>query len=288
MARQPDQSGDRSPKTRPARGRVTSVQKAIDILRCFREGASSCSLSDIASRVGIPKSTAHALVKTLESNHLLEREPSGNNYRLGVEVFKLGYVAKSAVRISPHAFAVLENLLTETGEVVYFAIPQDGQVLYLEALYPTKRAVSYSSVGRVGPMHCTGLGKAMLADMSADEVSRIVRAQGLTKFTENTIVTEEGLAKELRAIRERGYATDHGEHNAMVACVAAAVRSGAGDTVGAISVSGPILSFSQERVAELASEVTYASSTVSRYFDRPIFAPTDVAPEEGVVDGRDS
>lgn len=272
-------------KTRAVRGRVNSVQKAIDVLRCFREQTPSCSLSDIAARVGIPKSTAHALVKTLEANHLLEREPGSSSYRLGVEVFKLGYVAKAAVRISPHAFAVLENLLAETGEVVYFAIPHYGQVLYLEALYPAKRAVSYSTVGRVLPMHCTGLGKAMLASMPADQVSRIINARGLRKFTENTIDSEAALLKELADIRQRGYATDRGEHNAMVACVAAPVKSSSGENVGAISVSGSVLSFSKERVAELASEITYSSSTLSRYFDRPIFTE-DEFPLEDDNDGH--
>ena len=152
-----------------------------------------------------------------------------------------------------------------TQEIVYLTVPRNGEVLYLETVYPIQHQVRHSDVGRLGPMHCTGVGKAMLAYMPDEYVERIVAVKGLRRFTPNTITTLEELKAELAVTRERGYAVDRGEHDRHIGCVAVALVNDQGLPVAAVSVSGPVLRFGEEARPKYAEQVMQAVSNLKRY-----------------------
>lgn len=249
-------------------GYILSVQKAMSLLKLFSEQQPELSLARVSELLGIPKSTAHGIVKTLEECGMLQKDPGSDNYRLGVVAFQLGYIARSNIELSQYALPLLENLLDETQQIIYLAVPHEGQVLYIEALYPPRRKVRYSVVGRTTHMHSTGLGKAMLSQMSEQEVDWVIRRHGLPRLTDNTITDRDALLEELRLTRSRGYALDMRESDPMVVCVAVPFRTLSGRLGGAVSVSGPFSVFTDQFISDCVERLAYVSSELSRRVSR--------------------
>jgi len=249
-------------------GYVLSVQKAMALLKLFSEQQPEVSLGRISELLGIPKSTAHGIVKTLEECRMLQRDPVSDNYRLGVVAFQLGYIVRSNIELSQHALPLMENLLDEIQQIIYLAVPHDGLVLYIEALYPPRRKVRYSVAGRTAYMHTTGLGKAMLSQMNEQEVDSVIERYGLPRFTDNTITGRDALLEELRLTRGRGYAIDMRESDPMIACVAVPFRTMSGQLGGAISVSGPYSVFTDQMIDDCVERLAHVSSELSRRVSR--------------------
>ena len=161
-------------------------------------------------------------------------------YQLGIKCFVLGNVVAATLDLREKAHDHLKALGDATGETVHLAVLEGWQVLYLERLQsPHPIGFMRSRVGGVVPAYCTSLGKTLLAFTPADELEPWVRAQALKPMTPDTITSPRRLLKELRAIRERGYAVDEQEHEVGVRCVAAPVWNHSGEVVAAVSVAGP-------------------------------------------------
>jgi DNA-binding IclR family transcriptional regulator len=242
------------------------------MLECFTEQKPEWGVSEIARHLGLPKSTASTILDTLELGMFVEKNVDTGRYRLGLRLFELGYVAQLRLELREAALRYLEDLETKTQQIVYLTVPCQGEVLYLEAVYPSRRLINYSIVGRRGPMHCTGVGKAILAYLPPDEVDLIVQLRGLRRFTPNTITEPEALHRELAAIRKRGYAIDDMEHDPTVKCVAVPIRNQNGEVVGSVSVSGPPMQFTEAAIKEYAELLAVASSEISRRVNRIPFA----------------
>lgn len=243
-------------------GFIKSLGKALRVLDCFSEQEPQWRVTDLARTLQMPKSTVSNILTTLEAAGYVRQTPDGS-YRLGLRVFELGFVARSTLGVREHVLPILEEVLRATDEIVYLTIPREGQVLYIEALYPTKRLIQYSIVGRTGPMHCTGCGKAMLAYLRPEEVKAVVHTHGLPRFTDATITTWDDLMVELDEIRRRGYAIDRGEHSAGVRCVAAPILGPGGRLLGAISLSGPPLHMTEERIPRYAAVIQRACGEIA-------------------------
>lgn len=246
---------------RSGAGFIKSLGKALRLLDCFSEREPQWRVTDLARRLHMPKSTVSNILTTMEAAGYVRQCPDGS-YRLGLRVFELGFVARNALGVKAHVLPILEEVFQATEEIVYLTIPREGRVLYIEALYPTKRLIQYSIVGRTGPMHCTGCGKAMLASMPPEKVRAVVDTYGLPRFTEDTITTWDGLMAELDEIRRQGYAIDRGEHNVGVHCVAAPILGAGGQLLGAISLSGPPLHMTPERIPRYAAIVQRACGEI--------------------------
>lgn len=251
---------------------VKSVIKTMRILECFTEEKPEWGVSEIARHLGLPKSTASTILDTLELGMFVEKNVDTGRYRLGLRIFELGYVAQLRLELREVALRYLEDLEARTQQIVYMTVPCQGEVLYLEAVYPSRRLINYSIVGRKGPMHCTAVGKAILAYLPPDEVDLIVKLRGLHRYTSNTITELEALHRELAATRERGYAIDNMEHDPTIRCVAVPIRNQNGDVIGSISVSGPAMHLTEAVIKEYAGLLAVASSEISRQVKRVPFA----------------
>lgn len=245
--------------------RIKSLEKAFEILDCFREERRDWGVSELTKELHLPKSTVASLLTTMVDCGYLRQDERTKKYHLGLRVFEIGFVARLDMEVRRFARPILEELQQATQEIVYLTVPRNGEVLYLETVYPIQHQVRHSDVGRLGPMHCTGVGKAMLAYMPDEYVERIVAVKGLRRFTPNTITTLEELKAELAVTRERGYAVDRGEHDRHIGCVAVALVNDQGLPVAAVSVSGPVLRFGEEARPKYAEQVMQAVSNLKRY-----------------------
>lgn len=246
-------------------GKVNATAKALRILDCFTPARTELTLAQISRLLEMPKSTLLNQVRTLESAGYLMKNSDTQAYRLGFMVMELSYCAHAATPIIQYAIPLMEELQAASGEIVYLTSHIDGKVFYLECIYPTRRSVSYSVSGKTLLMHCTGCGKAMLSQMPTAQVEAIIARYGLPASTPNTITDRDRLFEKLGEYRRLGYATDNEEETPGVKCVATAVRTGSGEVAGALSISGSILSMTDENVRKHAMLLSRASATLSQY-----------------------
>jgi len=251
-------------KTRKFSYRVQVLDRALAALEILAGSSSECSLAELCVVLKLHKSTVHRLMMVLEQHRLVNKNPDTGRYALGLKLFELGSKALGGVDLRRYAKPYLDRLQRELGETVFFCILDDGQVFYLEKVESQQSVRTGCTVGSRAPVHCTAVGKAMLAELTDAEVSEIVHRWGLKSVTANTITTPSALRAELKAIRSRGYAIDNEEKEPGLRCVSAVVRGESGKMLAALSVSGPAFRVTPERVPQIGKVVMQAAGELSR------------------------
>lgn len=217
-------------------GGLRSVLTALDLLDCFTSDT-ELGVSDIARRLGVAKSTAHRLLTTLCARGFAEQNPQTGHYRLGFHLYELGQLAVSRMDLHAAALPLLEELRERTGRAVHLAIPDQGEVIYLERLQTVRVSRLFTGVGRRLPAHCTSSGKAIAAFNPL--VARARTAAGFTGLTSSSIRSAAHFERELVGVRRAGYAVNHDEAKFGLSSVAAPVRDRTGVARAAISLVGP-------------------------------------------------
>jgi DNA-binding IclR family transcriptional regulator len=256
-----------SEKTSPYKIQV--LDRALAIINAIAESRTDASLAELAEIVKLHKSTVHRILMILESYRVVDRDPQGGRYRLGLRLFELGTIAIGSFNIRDRARRHLERLLYEVDETVHLCVLDGGEVLYVDKFEPSRSVRMASRIGRRNPAHCTAVGKAILSLLSEREVDDILRRHGLPRLTPNTITTPAELKVELQAVRRRGYSIDNEEVEEGVRCVGAAVLDHAARPIAAVSVSAPSFRLPPEKVevvAALVSRVAQALSKELGYF----------------------
>ena len=256
------------PKRRPtvvstARYTVDAAAKALELLSVFSFREPRLSLADLAHRTGIPRATAFRLLSTLEQSGFLAKDHGA--YQLGIKCFVLGNIVAGGLDLRETAHPHLVALRDTTRETTQIAILDHWQVVYLERVpSPYPSGFMRTRAGAILPAYCTSLGKTLLAYSPDAEVEAWAMSQKFPALTSRTITSAKRLLKELRVIRERGYAIDDEEREKGVKCLAAPVRNHAGDVVAAVSVAGPIDRLPQELAgSDIAEAVIAAARAIS-------------------------
>jgi len=242
---------------------VQVLDRAVVILDTLAAVGGDLSLFELSERLDLHKSTIHRLLMVLERHRLVERHPESGKYGLGLKLFELGQNAFARLGIGDRAHPHLERLASEAGETAHLCTLDDGEVLYLEKVEPSRTVRVPSGVGHRNPAHCTAVGKALLADLEDAELDAIIRRRGLRQYTPNTITSAAVLRRELRTIRERGYAIDDEEIEEGLRCVGAPVRDHSGRVVASMSVAGPAFRLTRARTQAIARLVTKAAGALS-------------------------
>ena len=214
--------------------------KTFGLLEALVRADRALSLPDLASLIGMPKATIHRVARLLEAEQMLEREPGSRLYRPGPRIltFALDVVATSARSAPRHA--ILEALSGEVGETCNFGVMVENHVVYVdrvEAVWPF--GLRFEPGSRV-PLHCTAIGKLLLAMLPRERRIALIEAIGLPTYTEHTITDAGELAKALEAIRREELSIDNQEFLAGVVCLAVPVKDRFGVARGAIAVSAPV------------------------------------------------
>jgi len=250
---------------------VQSIDRVIDILEALAEEKGVCGITALSKKTGLHKSTVHRLLNTLLQRGYIEKEPGNDNYQLGMKILFLGSAILDRMDIRRIAKPFLEELSKLTKEVVHLAILDNGETVYIDKVEGTNSSIRmYSQIGKRGPVHCTGVGKVLLSGLSDSEVEGILLEKGMEKYTENTITDIAAFKAHLKEVRQRGYALDEREHEEGIRCAAVPIRDLKGRIIAAISVSGPIMRFTEERVKDLISQLIKASEDISYQFGHSI------------------
>lgn len=242
---------------------VKSVWRAIRMLESF-DSDQGATVTELSKKLNFPKSSVHEILTTLVQEGILDKDGDRNRYYLAAKLFELGNRARASLEIRKVAAHFLKALNGQLDETVHLTILDNGEVLYVECFESTKRLRTYSVIGVRAPLHCTAVGKAILAFLPGDDIERIIRTKGLEKFTDNTITEKGPLLEDLKKIAQLGYAVDNMEHEEGVKCVGAPIRNHRGAVFASISVSGPSQRLTPDRIPEIAKMVASTANEISR------------------------
>jgi DNA-binding IclR family transcriptional regulator len=226
---------------------IQVIARAAALLRALERRPDGLSLGELAKAISLPRSTVQRIVDALDEEGLVLAASSSSGVRLGPALLSLA--AATRFHMAEAARETLEALAKDCGETVDLSILDQYKAVFIEQVAGTHRLTAISAVGVSFPLHSSANGKAMLAAMDDEAISKIRRRMRLTAVTANTITSWEQLEQEIAQIRKQGMSFDREENSIGICAVSMAIRSASGD-VAAISIPAPTERF-RETQAEL-------------------------------------
>ena len=220
------------------------------------------TLDQLAEEVGVHKSTVLRLLRTLEQHHFVRRDGT-RYYRLGTALFDLANQALEGYDVRRAAQPALSALNARTGHTVHLASYDDGEVVYLDKYEGRHSVRMYSRVGKRAPLHCTAVGKVLVASFPRDRRHEVAHRIDYVRMTANTISSAAGYLAELEQVERRGYAVDNAEHEDFIHCIAAPVRGAGGEVLAAASLSVPKVLLDYEGLLALVPDLVSAAEDAS-------------------------
>jgi len=243
---------------------VQSVMKTLKILEALAI-ENELSLTDLSVKIESHKSTVYRFMHTLCERGYVRRAPATEKFSLTLKIFELGMRVFERVDIAKLAAPVIARLSATTEETIHLATMDDQRLVYLTKQESTHslRVSMQSRVGMSAPEYCTGVGKTLLAWADTGFLEAYFMRCQFVQYTKNTISDKLTLAAELQSIRNQGYAVDDEEHEYGVRCVAAPIRNRDGKVVAALSISGPTIRMTDDRMGILRGLVVDAVEEIS-------------------------
>ncbi len=246
---------------------MKALTTALDILELFLHNKTDMSLADLSRLSGANKTTIYRIVSDLVSYGYLRQRKKGGNYSLGMKYLDFSGFIKSNIKIRDLAIPYLTALGQHVNETVIIAI-RDGKKAIISETFIMSHINHILKVvpaeGTSINLHCTGLGKVILANMSGKELKEYLTEIRLESFTPNTITNPSDLRKHLAIIKRDGIAFDFEERHLGVRCVAAAIRGSDGKIVGSLGIIGPSVRLTRTEMKKYALEIKSYALKISR------------------------
>ncbi|WP_238457075.1 IclR family transcriptional regulator [Desulforamulus putei] len=242
---------------------MQSVERAISILEVLERSSEPLGVTEISNRLALHKSTTFGLLHTLESKGFVNQDPENGKYKLGLRLFEIGENVHKRMNLRYQARPFLQKLVKEFNETVHLVVKTDNEYVYIDKVEGPQAIRMYSQIGKRALMHCTGVGKSILAFLSEDELEDILNSIELTEFTPNTITNLTQLKDQLVKIKKQGYSIDDEEIEIGLRCVAAPIFNHNGEAIAAISIAGPTTRMTYERIAELIVPIKETALAIS-------------------------
>jgi DNA-binding IclR family transcriptional regulator len=242
---------------------VGVIGKVLTVLELLDAAPGGLQLKEIAAGAGLNKSTAHRFLSHLESEGYLFRDAL-KNYMVGPKLARLGSGVAFQATLSRLARPVMENLRKITGETVNLAVLDGADVLYIDMVETVHTFRLVTRIGSHLPFYSTSLGKAMAAAITdSHRLDELCANVSFEHITPRTVSSPTQLKKQLALIRRRGYAIEDEEAVAGVRCLGAAILDAGGQVAAAISISGPVVRVTTDRVPIFARELCRSAREIS-------------------------
>ncbi|WP_306533632.1 IclR family transcriptional regulator [Geobacter sp.] len=243
---------------------IQAVDHALDLLEQFHDDVDELGVTELSKRLKLHKNNVFRLLATLESRGYIEQNRVTENYRLGLKTLELGQTFIKQMGLLRQSRPVLEWLVKECNETAYVAILKEQSIVYLDVVETDLTVRVVPRVGSRLPAYSTAAGKVQIAYMPDEELEAFFPAKELKAFTPNTVTDRDVLKKHLKEVAEMGYAIDNEELDMGVRCVGAPIRDYTRRIIGAVSLSGPSMRFTDERMGkELIPLVRQAAEEIS-------------------------
>lgn len=244
---------------------IESVDNALTLLLMFGDvdPGKPVRVADASAKIGVARSTAHRLLAMLQYHGFVQQDPGTRAYVAGPALLRTGLAAIRKLDIRRQARPYLESLSAISGETAHLVQLQGNDVLFLDAVEGSHPVRVASRVGDVMPAHCTSVGKALLAEMRAEDVANRYPNEDLPGLTPRSIVSRSDLLSELDAVRERGYATSTGEAELGVGSVGVAIPHPDGRPVAALSLSAPTERLNKKVIKSMVDQCLQAARALA-------------------------
>lgn len=252
-------AGGKAPRT----GTVQSLVRSISILNALAKEEHGLTLTDLAQKIGLAPSTAHRLLTTLQQERFVRFDQDRSVWLIGVQAFVVGNAFVRSRDVLTMSRPYMRRLMEESGETVNLAVEDQGEAVYLAQVGCRQMMRAIAKPGGRVPLHCSGIGKALLASMPDREVAEILRRRGLERMTDKTIDTPARLRDSLTRIRSLGYAFDDEENAIGLRCVAAVVHDEYGEPLAGLSLSGPMARIPDDRMPLLGGIVSKTAAAIT-------------------------
>ncbi len=241
---------------------VQSLDRALGLLEHLA-GASGLTLSDLAAQTGQATATVYRALVTLQSHGIVEIEEPGQLWHIGPGAFRIGSAFLRRTKVVERARQPMDALMRASGETANLGVESGDEVLFLSQVETAQAIRAFFPPGTKGPMHVSGIGKALLAFYPEDRVRGIIARKGLERFTSLSITSDSSLLRDLAHTRERGYSVDDQERAEGMRCIAAPIFNSYGEAVAGVSVSGPAFRVNLSDAARLGALVRDTADRVT-------------------------
>ena len=241
---------------------IKSLDRAMEVFEHLSTSAGA-TLSEIAAELDQSPATVYRILVTLEGRGLVEFDAAEQVWHIGARAFVIGTRYLRRTSLVDRARPILRRLMETTGETANLGVARGTSVLFVSQVETHENIRAFFPPGTLSPLHASGIGKALLAEMDEAQIKRFLARSHLERFTEFTICDRDRLLDELSAIRTRGYSIDAQEKNLGMCCVAAPVFDVSGEAVAGLSVSGPTSRVDEAHIATFGADVTLAAQELS-------------------------
>jgi len=255
-------------QVKPPNYPIESVDNALRLLLSLLEQP-TMTVSDGSEMLGVAPSTAHRLLAMLQYRGFVGQDPATRHYRAGPVLLQLGLAAVRDIDLRRAARPILERLSLEVDETVTLGVLQGSDMLFVDCVESSRIIRVGSRTGILLPAHSTSGGKAILAQMSREEVRELYPNPRLRKMTARSLSTRSELEKELAEVRARGYATNFGESENDLSAVAVAIRGCHGRPIGAVAVAAPMSRLPGEDVEKIVEPLLRAADDIGSAIPEP-------------------
>ncbi len=242
---------------------VQSLVRALTLVNRLAAADEGITLTEVAQQVGLSPSTAHRLLTTLEQERYVHFDAERRLWSVGVQAFVAGSAFLKTRSLVGTARPHMRALMEESEETVNLAVEDQAEAIYLSQVECRQMMRAFARPGGRVPLHCSGVGKALLSAMPDGDLAKILHRQGLSRVTVKTINTTPALRGDLAQARARGYAIDDEEHAVGMRCVAAVVFNEGAEPVAAVSLSGPMARIPDERIPLLGDLVRRRADAIT-------------------------
>jgi DNA-binding IclR family transcriptional regulator len=248
---------------------LNSVQRAFAILEFLGDSHRRWNISELSRRLGIPKSTTHVLMTTLERLGYITREGGRRNYTAAVKFYGPALSPARKWTLPERALEPMEQLVSRTGLTAHLAVLDEGQALYIQKV-SSPGAVFDTEVGKRANLHCTAVGKILLAYSNTPALHVLLSRTRLTRHTENTISSGRALRLELSNVQHCGYAFDDQEEELDTRCIAVPVHDTFGRFVASLGIAGTVSQIHDRNMNSLLHWVREAARIISAKTAQPV------------------
>ncbi|MDR5899243.1 IclR family transcriptional regulator C-terminal domain-containing protein [Halomonas vilamensis] len=249
--------------TKASGGHSQSLVRGLTLLAYLSQSPRGLSLSEVAEMAELAPSTTHRLLQALQSQGFVTQENEQGLWRIDVKTFRIGNSFLEARDFVATSRPFLRRLTQATGETANLGIRDGATVVFLAQHESPQMMRMITRLGSRAPLHASGVGKALLAGMPADECAQLLEGRELEQVTDNTFATTASLQDEMVRVRADGFACDREEHAIGLHCVAACIYDEHGSPLGAISVSGPMARIPETRLRELGGLVQATAAEIT-------------------------
>ncbi len=248
-----------------------SISRAFRIIDLIVKEGRPLSLADINEIIDAPKTTIFEILQTLTELGILDVTEDGTkSYSLGIKLLTIGTKCLDNISLRKIVHTHLEKASQQTSSIGFLAVENNGQMVYLDKSVHTGATLQPAfEIGMQVPMHCTGLGKALLSTYKRKKIDEIIKLHGLPKVTDKTITKKSHLKEELKKTRKRGFSIDNEENETGIYCIAAPIYNHLSEPIAAISIVTIKYTLTDEKFKKISKCVVNTALNISKEMGYP-------------------